>query len=70
MKLVAVKLMKYLSSIFQSFDIDQQEMPNKEVTVGWNAETAVVRHLGDLLPTPYTKDTKTVSKVRCVHTKI
>ena len=49
MKSVEDMLMTHPNYIFQSFDIDHQEMPNKEVMV-------VVRHLEDSLPILYMKD--------------
>ena len=58
MKLVVGMLMKYLSSIIQNSDIDHQEMQNKEVMVGWNAEMVEPKRLEDLQPTHYTSHTR------------
>ena len=64
MKLVVVTLMKYLSFIFRSGEVNHQEMPSKEVMVGWNAETAEAKRQEDLQHILYTKHTKTASKVQ------
>ena len=60
-------LMKNQSFTIQSSDIDQQEMPNKEVTVGWNVEMVERKHLVDLPLTHYTRDTNQQLKVNVVN---